>query len=91
MFMFNRDFRYVHIYIYICSRTSSYMHMLNGSLLGMKSGAVRRYVMWEELSFDHFLKQSNHLKQILKCFKMEPCALVTLFNIQSSDYGATTW
>ena len=36
MFVFNRDFRYVHTYIYICvcGRTSSYMRMLNSSLLG---------------------------------------------------------
>ena len=46
--------------------------------------------MWEELNVDHFLKHSNHLKRTLKCFKMEPCALVTLFNIQTTDYGATT-
>ena len=26
------------------------------------------YVMWEELSVDHFLKHSNHLKQPLKMF-----------------------
>ena len=34
MFVFNRDFRYVRIYIYIFGRTSSYMRMLNSSLLG---------------------------------------------------------
>ena len=38
MFVSNRDFRYVrmYIYIYICGRTSSYVHMLNSSLLGNK-------------------------------------------------------
>ena len=40
MFVFNRDFRYVRINIYICvcvcGRTSSYMRMLNSSLLGNK-------------------------------------------------------
>ena len=41
--------------------------------------------MWEELSVDHFLKHSNYLKRTLKCFIMDPC----VFNIQSSDYGAT--
>ena len=30
MFLFNRDFRYV----YICGHKSSYMRMLNSSLLG---------------------------------------------------------
>ena len=36
MFVFNRDFRYVRRYIYICVcvRTSSCMRMLNSSLLG---------------------------------------------------------
>ena len=38
MLVFNRDFRYVRIYICIyinvCGRTSSYMRMLNCSLLG---------------------------------------------------------
>ena len=34
MFVFNRDFRYVCIYICVCGRTSSYMRMLNSSLLG---------------------------------------------------------
>ena len=36
MFLFNRDFRYVRIYICICvcGCTSSYMRMLNSSLLG---------------------------------------------------------
>ena len=29
MFVFNRDFRYV----YVCGRTSSYMRMINSSLL----------------------------------------------------------
>ena len=37
--------------------------------------------MWEELSVDHFLKHGNH-------FIMDPCASL-LFNIKSSDYGAT--
>ena len=32
MFVINRDFRY----IYICGRTSSYMRMLNSSLLGIE-------------------------------------------------------
>ena len=38
MFVFNRDFKYVriYIYIYIYGHTSSYMHMLNSSLLGNK-------------------------------------------------------
>ena len=31
MFVFNRDFRYVRIYIYICGRTSTYMRMLGGT------------------------------------------------------------
>ena len=30
MFVFNRDFRYV----YVCGRMSSYMRILNNSLLG---------------------------------------------------------
>ena len=34
MFVFDRDFRYVRIYIYIYGHTSSYMRMLNCSLLG---------------------------------------------------------
>ena len=34
------------------------------------------------------LKHSNHFKRTLKCFKMDPCAWL-LFNIQSSDFGAT--
>ena len=36
MFVFNRDFRYIrtYIYIYIYGHTSSYMCMLNSSLLG---------------------------------------------------------
>ena len=42
MFVFNRDFRYV----YICCHTSSYMCMLNSSLLGNKKlrGPVVRNV-----------------------------------------------
>ena len=36
MFMFNWDFRYVRICI--CGRTSSYMCVLNSSLLGNKGG-----------------------------------------------------
>ena len=42
MFVFNRDFRY----IYICGRASSYMRMLNSSLLGNKKlcGLVVRNV-----------------------------------------------
>ena len=44
--------------------------------------------MWEELSVNHFLKHSNHMKRPLKCFKMDPHAWL-LFNIQSSDYSAT--
>ena len=38
MFEFNQDFRYVciylYIYVYVCGRTSSYLRMLNSSLLG---------------------------------------------------------
>ena len=44
--------------------------------------------MWEELSVNHFQKHSNYLKRtqnVLKWF----LALRLLFNIQSSDYGAT--
>ena len=44
--------------------------------------------MWTELSVNHFLKHSNHLKRTLNCFKMDPRARL-LFNIQSSDNGAT--
>ena len=46
--------------------------------------------MWEELSVNHFLKHSNHLKQTLKNVLKWNRALRLLFNIQSSDYGATT-
>ena len=74
MFVFNRGFRYVRIYIYV-PYVNLYAH-------------ARWYVMWEELSVDHFLKHSNHLKRTLKCFKMDLCASLP-FNIQSSDYGAT--
>ena len=65
MFVFNQDFRYIriYIYIYICGRTSSYIRMLNSSLLGNEKlrGPVV-CTMWEELNFYHFLKHSNHLK-----------------------------
>ena len=43
--------------------------------------------MWEELSVNYFLKHSNHFKRTLKMFNG---ALWLLFNIQSSDYGATS-
>ena len=63
MFVFNRDFRYVRIYMW--PYVNLYAH-------------AWWYVMWEELSVDHFLKHSNHLKRTLKCFKMDPCASVTI-------------
>ena len=48
MFVFNRDFRYVRIYIHmcVCGRTSSYMHMPYSSLLGNEKlrGPVVRIV-----------------------------------------------
>ena len=45
------------------------------------------YVMWEELSVSHFLKLSNCLKRTLKnVLKLNRL----LFNIRSSDCGATT-
>ena len=62
MFVFNRDFRYVYIHQVICA--CSIVHYSE-----MKSCAAQWYVMWEELSFDHFLKHSNHLKQALKMFQ----------------------
>ena len=49
MFMFNRDFRYVRIYIYMWPYVKLYAH-------------ARYYVMWEELSVSHFLKHSNQFK-----------------------------
>ena len=48
------------------------------------------YVMWEELSVNHFLKHSNHVKRTLILFSKFNRGLWLLFNIQSSDYGATT-
>ena len=49
---------------------------------------ARWYVMWEELSVNHFLKHSNHLK---KCNRIKWNRVLSLrFNIQTSDYGATT-
>ena len=63
---------------------SSYMRMLNSSLLGnekMRGLVVRNmggYVMWEELSVNHFLKNT---KNVLKWNR----AIWLLFNIQSSD------
>ena len=59
MFVFNRYFRYVciyiYIYMYVCGRTSSYMCMLNSSLLGiekLRSPVVRNVggVMFRPLS-----------------------------------------
>ena len=51
MFVFNRDFRYVRIYMYIYMwpYVKLYAH-------------ARCYVMWEGLSVNHFLKRSNHFK-----------------------------
>ena len=45
--------------------------------------------MWQELSVDHFLKHSDHLKRTLKIFSNGSVASL-LFNIQFSDYSATT-
>ena len=44
--------------------------------------------MWEELSVDHFLKDSNHLKRTLKMF-LNGSVCFGYYYIQSSDYGAT--
>ena len=44
MFIFNRDFRYV--YIYMCVAVS-YMRMLNNLLLGNEKLPARWYIMWE--------------------------------------------
>ena len=44
--------------------------------------------MWEELSFCHFLKHSNHLKRTLKMFQNGAVHGI-LFNIQSTDYGTS--
>ena len=44
MFVLNRDFRYIRMYIHICGRTSIYMRMLNSSLVGnekLRSPVVR--------------------------------------------------
>ena len=68
MFVFNRDFRYVRIYMW--PYVKLYAH-------------ARWYVMWEELSVNHFLKHSNHLKQKMIRELRLP------FNIEASDYGAT--
>ena len=54
MFVFNRDSD-TYIYIYMLSYVNLYAH-------------AQCYVMREELSVDHFLKHSNHLKQTLKMF-----------------------
>ena len=46
--------------------------------------------MWEDLSVNHFLKHSNQLETNTKNVLKWNRALWLLFNIQSSDYGATT-
>ena len=53
MFVFNRDFRYVRIYMW--PYVNPYAH-------------ARWYVMWGELSVDPFLNHSNQLKPTLKMF-----------------------
>ena len=50
MVVFNRDFRYVRIYIYIYMA----VHQLYAH--------ARCYVMWVGLSVNYFLKRSNHFK-----------------------------
>ena len=50
---------YIYIYIYMWPYVNLYVH-------------ARWYVMWEELSVDHFLKHNNHLERTPKCFKMDP-------------------
>ena len=70
------------------------MRVLNSSLLGNeKSGAAQCYVIWEELSFDHFLKHSNHLKRTLKMFlNGTECFGLVLgdINIARDDYCQPT-
>ena len=59
MFVFNRDFRYVRIYIYMWPYVNLYAH-------------AGWYVMWEELSVNPFLNHSNQLKPTIKKYYIGP-------------------
>ena len=63
------DISDTYVYIYICVCVWPYVKLY---------AHARWYVMWEELSVNHFLKHSNHLKRTQKCFKTDPCASVTI-------------
>ena len=70
MFVFNRDFRYVYIYIYtMWPYVKLYAHGQYFITRKQKVARAQWYVMWEELSVNHFLlKHNNHLKRTLKYF-----------------------
>ena len=70
MFVFNRDFRYVRIYVYVCvcGRTSSYMRMLNSSLLGHKKLRSLVVHIVGGIKLRLLLKHSNHWKRTIKMF-----------------------
>ena len=75
MFVFNRDFRYVRIYIYVAVRQPICACSVVRNVGGVKCGPLSKHKQPIETS----------TKNVLNWI----CSLRLLFNIQSSDYGVT--